>query len=128
LRSEHVARVFDVSTMEDGTPFIVMELLQAADFATLLQERGPFPVSTAVDYLLQACQALAEAHAAGVVHRDLKPANLFLCPSIDGSPCVKVLDFGVSKLLVDDSQAPDPFALTAPPSARLPSSESHEIT
>jgi serine/threonine protein kinase len=128
LRSEHVARVFDVSTMEDGTPFIVMELLQGADFATLLQERGPFPVSTAIDYLLQACQALSEAHAAGVVHRDLKPANLFLCPSIDGSPCVKVLDFGVSKLLVDDAGAPDPFALTAPPSARFPAEAADQIT
>jgi serine/threonine-protein kinase len=118
LKSEHVARVFDAGTMDDGTPFIVMELLQGADLATLLATRGYFPVDVAVDYLLQACQGLAEAHAAGVVHRDLKPANLFLCKSFDGAPCVKVLDFGVSKLL-DADAVPNGFAVTAsgPPSS-----------
>ncbi len=128
MRSEHVARVHDIGTTEDGTPFIVMELLRGSDLASLLADEGPLPVSDAVDYVLQACDALAEAHAAGVVHRDLKPANLFLCPDIDGSPCVKVLDFGVSKLLFDDAPAPDPFALTAPPSSReIPASEAGPV-
>jgi serine/threonine protein kinase len=117
LRSEHVARVFDIGTTEEGSPFIVMELLAGADFATLLREQGPFLLRDAVDYLLQACQALAEAHATGVVHRDLKPANVFLCASVDGAPSVKVLDFGVSKLLVED-------ATTEVLSETVPSSDS----
>jgi serine/threonine protein kinase/ABC-type branched-subunit amino acid transport system substrate-binding protein len=126
LRSEHVARVHDIGSADDGAPFIVMELLRGSDLATYLAERGPLDVSEAVDYVLQACQALVEAHASGVVHRDLKPANLFLCPNIDGFPCVKVLDFGVSKLLHDDALAPDPFGATAPPSGELPDVPSDE--
>jgi eukaryotic-like serine/threonine-protein kinase len=122
LRSEHVARVFDVGAAMDGTPFIVMELLRGSDLATLLSERGPLPAASAVDHLLQACQALVEAHALGVVHRDLKPANLFLCTTFDGMPCVKVLDFGVSKLH-GAFQATSSFAVTAsaaPDSDRRP--------
>jgi serine/threonine-protein kinase len=118
LRSEHVARVHDIGTMEDGTPFIVMELLRGADLASTLSEQGPLPVSEAVDYVLQACQALVEAHASGVVHRDLKPANLFLCPSIDGLPCVKVLDFGVSKVAAASGDEGD-LAETAASSSRV---------
>ncbi len=63
-----------------------------------MRERGPCPFERAVDYVLQACEALAEAHALGIVHRDLKPANLFLTRRADGTACVKVLDFGISKL------------------------------
>src|SRR5690606_18497553 len=55
------------------------------------------PVSEAVDYVLQACEALAEAHGIGIVHRDVKPSNLFLTNRADGTPCIKVLDFGISK-------------------------------
>ena len=117
LQSEHVARVFDLGTIDDGTPFIVMELLPGDDLATLLRDHGPFAVEDAVDYMMQACQAIAEAHAAGVVHRDLKPANLFLSPSVDGSPRVKVLDFGVSKLLASEDAHVDPLSITAPPSS-----------
>ena len=117
LQSEHVARVFDLGTIDDGTPFIVMELLPGDDLATLLRDRGPFEVEDAVDYVMQACQAIAEAHAAGVVHRDLKPANLFLSPGIHGSPRVKVLDFGVSKLLAPSDAHVDPLSITAPPSS-----------
>jgi serine/threonine-protein kinase len=117
LRSEHVARVYDIATADDGAPFIVMELLRGADLATLLHERGPFPVAEAVDGLLEACQALAEAHVAGVVHRDLKPANLFLCEAVDGLPSVKVLDFGVSKLISDEPEPADLLANTSPSSS-----------
>jgi serine/threonine-protein kinase len=98
IRSEHVVRVYDVSALDSGTPYIVMELLTGTDLDRLVKERGPVPPSDAVDYVLQACEALAEAHALGMVHRDLKPANLFLTHRKDGTPCVKVLDFGITKL------------------------------
>jgi eukaryotic-like serine/threonine-protein kinase len=98
IRSEHVARVIDVGVLEDGKPFIVMEYLEGRDLGDLI-ERGALPIQIAVDYLMQACEALAEAHAAGIVHRDLKPSNLFLARQPDDSEIVKVLDFGISKTI-----------------------------
>jgi eukaryotic-like serine/threonine-protein kinase len=98
LPPEHVARVFDFGTLESGEPFLVMELLIGRDLADELWERGPLPIEEAVDYVLQACEGVAEAHAAGLVHRDLKPENLFVTKRRDGSPLVKVLDFGISKV------------------------------
>jgi serine/threonine protein kinase len=97
LRGEHVGKVVDVGTSSDGAPYIVMEYLEGQDLASALASHGPMPVAVAVDYVLQACLGLAEAHAAGLVHRDLKPANLFLTRRPDGSPLVKVLDFGIAK-------------------------------
>ncbi|WP_394840965.1 protein kinase [Pendulispora brunnea] len=97
IQGEHVARVMDVGTLDSGVPYIVMEFLQGLDFAALLAERGTLPIEEAIHYVLQACEAVAEAHALGIVHRDLKPANLFLSARPDGSPLVKVLDFGISK-------------------------------
>jgi serine/threonine-protein kinase len=97
IRSEHVVRVRDVATLPGGTPYLVMEYLQGKNFEELLEEQGRLPSETAVDHILQATEALAEAHALGMVHRDLKPANLFLVHRADGSPCVKVLDFGIMK-------------------------------
>lgn len=102
LESEHVAKVLDVADSETGDPYIVMEMLSGADLAEVLRQRGTLKVNDACDYLLQACQALAEAHQHGIVHRDLKPANLFLCRRADGSDLVKVLDFGISKLATSD--------------------------
>ncbi|HTQ05138.1 MAG TPA: protein kinase [Polyangiaceae bacterium] len=97
IKSEHVARVIDVGRLETGAPYIVMEFLHGSDLGTVLQH-GPLQLEEAVDYVLQTCEAIAEAHAAGIVHRDLKPANLFLTQRADGSPIVKVLDFGISKV------------------------------
>ncbi len=93
LSSDHITRVFDVGRLDTGAPFLVMELLHGSDLSGL----GTPPVPVAVGYLLQACAGVAEAHAAGVVHRDLKLQNLFLTTRADGSPQVKVLDFGISK-------------------------------
>ncbi len=101
LRGEHVVRIHDVGTLDDGAPFIVMEYLEGCDLGAHLRSGGPMRIADAVDAVLQACEGIAEAHAMGVVHRDLKPANLFLAKRVDGSPCVKVLDFGVSKVLFD---------------------------
>ncbi|WP_437759114.1 serine/threonine-protein kinase [Sorangium sp. So ce1389] len=105
LKSEHVARVLDVGTLETGAPFMVMEYLEGSDLQQTLRERGPLELEEAVGYVLEACEAIAEAHAAGIIHRDLKPANLFLARGADGSGMVKVLDFGISKALAEPSAA-----------------------
>jgi serine/threonine-protein kinase len=97
LKSEHVARVLDAATLESGAPYLVMELLDGHDLAAELAQRGALPIAEAVDYVLQACEAIAEAHAAGIIHRDIKPANLFLVRAGSGRATVKVLDFGISK-------------------------------
>jgi serine/threonine protein kinase len=98
IRGEHVARVLDVGQLENGAPYLVMEYLEGLDLAAWLTERGPLPVELAVDFVLQACEAVAEAHSLGIVHRDLKPANLFCVRRPDGLPSIKVLDFGISKM------------------------------
>jgi serine/threonine protein kinase len=98
MRSEHVARVHDVGVLDSGAPYIVLEYLSGEDLAQRLERAGALPVVEAVDYLLQACHALAEAHAMGIVHRDLKPANLFCTAAVDGDALIKVLDFGVAKV------------------------------
>jgi serine/threonine-protein kinase len=110
LQSAHVARVLDYGTLPcavtglpeqvSALPFMVMEKLEGADLAALLEARGPMAVADAVDHVIGAIDAVAEAHALGIVHRDIKPANLFLASRIDGSKILKVLDFGISKALV----------------------------
>ena len=98
LRSEHVVRLMDFGLYENGSPIIVMEYLEGSDLGALLEEHGRLSVDDTVEYLLQAAEGIAEAHAHGLVHRDLKPGNLFVSRTTDGSTLVKVLDFGVSKL------------------------------
>lgn len=98
VQSEHVARVSDVGTLDNGAPYLVMEYLEGQDLEALLQAGRIPPLALAIDYAMQACEGLAEAHAAGIIHRDLKPANLFLARRSDGSVRVKLLDFGISKL------------------------------
>ncbi|WP_269749876.1 serine/threonine-protein kinase [Polyangium fumosum] len=102
LKSNHVARVLDVGADDNDAPYIVMEYLDGQDLAATLKARRQLPFEEAVEYVLQACEAVGEAHAAGIVHRDLKPANLFLTQDVSGAPCVKVLDFGISKLASSD--------------------------
>jgi serine/threonine-protein kinase len=96
IQSEHVCRIMDVGS-ERGMPFMVMEFLNGEDLSQMLEKRGALPVEDAVDYVLQALEAIAQAHAFGIVHRDLKPANLFLHRRQDGSAIIKVLDFGIAK-------------------------------
>lgn len=105
IRSEHVARVIDVGIMEGGVPYMVMEYLEGHDLSVEMSRAGMLPIADAVDLVLQAVEALAEAHMAGIVHRDLKPANLFIAARADGSRIVKVLDFGISKSLLGGSVA-----------------------
>jgi serine/threonine-protein kinase len=113
VKSEHIARVHDVGTVEGGVPYIVMEYLEGRDLGDVIDEDGKLPIAEACEIILQACEALAEVHAAGIVHRDLKPSNLFVTHRSDGSPCVKLLDFGISKFTIHpDDTSVDP-ALTA---------------
>lgn len=96
IKSEYAARIFDVGVAPGRGPFLVMEYLDGHDLADRLAS-GPVPIKKAVEIIMQACEALAVAHANGIVHRDIKPENLFLARSSDGSEIVKVLDFGISK-------------------------------
>jgi eukaryotic-like serine/threonine-protein kinase len=84
LKGEHVVRVFDVGKTDEGSPFLVMELLEGKDLAELFEERFQPTIEEAVDLTLQACEALAEVHGLGIVHRDLKPANLYVVRGADG--------------------------------------------
>jgi serine/threonine-protein kinase len=90
--------VSDVGRLDNGCPYIVMDYLEGLDLAAWLKQRGLLPIEQAVDFVLQACEAVADAHALGIVHRDLKPANLFCVRRSDGQFSIKVLDFGISKV------------------------------
>ncbi|WP_437692508.1 serine/threonine-protein kinase [Sorangium sp. So ce176] len=103
LQTHHVVRVLDVAALDSGEPYMVMELLDGEDLACHAAEAGTLAIGECIDHIVQACEALAEAHALGIVHRDLKPANLFLTKRPDGAPLIKVLDFGVSKILTGDT-------------------------
>jgi serine/threonine-protein kinase len=116
VKSEHVARVSDVGRVEArGVPFIVMEYLEGSDLGALIAEADQkrLPVEEACEIALQACEALAEVHAAGIVHRDLKPSNLFVTRRSDESPCVKLLDFGISKAALPDESVDPALTSTA---------------
>jgi serine/threonine-protein kinase len=111
LHSEHTLRIYGFG-QHDGLPYMLLEYLQGKDLDEHLKADGPLPIERAVEYILQACHALAEAHLLGVVHRDLKPANLFLTRRTDGSPCIKVLDFGISKVSHEQDALGEPSLVT----------------
>lgn len=96
LRSAHVVQILDHG-IDEGQPFIVMELLDGEDLFERLDKRGRLSLRETSKIITQVCRALARAHAAGIVHRDLKPENVFLCNN-DDEEIVKVLDFGVAKV------------------------------
>ncbi|HZO13866.1 MAG TPA: serine/threonine-protein kinase [Polyangiaceae bacterium] len=112
LKSEHIVHLMDVGTLPSGAPYLVMEQLSGGSAADLLAERGPFAIADAIDILLQAMVALAEAHRHGIVHRDIKPSNLFVTTRADGSRLVKVIDFGIAKLLEETPRRPGEATLT----------------
>ena len=115
IHGDHAVRIFDVAAAADGMLYMVMELLEGEDLGHLINRHGALPIAQAVDYILQACDALGDAHAQGIVHRDLKPGNLFLAQSSKGPPILKVLDFGISKSNQVDGGQSGP-TLTAPDS------------
>jgi serine/threonine-protein kinase len=99
IGTDHVVRVVDADVSPElGVPFLVMELLNGRDLGTELKRRGALPAGEVVLYLKQVARALDKAHGLGIIHRDLKPANLYLTQRDDGSPLVKILDFGIAKL------------------------------
>lgn len=104
MKSPHVARVIDVGTLANGSPFMVMELLEGMDLEGHLEQQTRLGIAEAVDIVMQVCEAVAEAHGLGVVHRDLKPGNIFITRDVDRRPLVKVLDFGLSKLSIRAKQ------------------------
>jgi serine/threonine-protein kinase len=106
IKSEHVARVSDVGILAGGRPYMVMECLEGVDLRTFIAEQHCLELHEAAEYVLQVAEGIAEAHAMGIVHRDLKPSNLFVTRRRDGTPLVKVLDFGISTVS-DSSRAVD---------------------
>ncbi|HET9960581.1 MAG TPA: serine/threonine-protein kinase [Polyangiaceae bacterium] len=97
LRSEHAARVLDAGTLGDGSVFVIYEHLPGRDLSAVLRKDGPLPLTVAVDYITQACEPLAEAQALGIGRRALQPSDLFLTRGLDGTPSIKVLDFGLGQ-------------------------------
>jgi len=112
LRGEHVGRMIDVGQLPNGVPYLVMEYYDGSDLSRVIEARGAIPLPEAIDYILQTCEAVAEAHALGIVRRDLQPANLFLTQDPFGSLSIKVLDFGISKVSQGTSQAGSAPSLT----------------
>ena len=111
LQSEHAVRVMDAGVLATGQPYLVMEYLEGCDLAELLGLSGPIEIPELVDYMLQALEGIAHAHAASIVHRDVKPSNLFITVRPDGSNTIKVLDFGISKSTVEQVD-PEAMKLT----------------
>jgi serine/threonine-protein kinase len=118
LRSEHVARVLDVGALEDDTPYMVLEYLDGADLSSF--SRSELTVGSIVDLVLQACEALSEAHALGIVHRDIKPANFFVTRYTDGAPLLKLLDFGISKIRTTSERLTAPETTMGTPAYMSP--------
>jgi serine/threonine protein kinase len=106
LRNEHITRVIDVGMWKDKYPFMVMDLLVGEDLRVVLRASpgGRLATGIALDYIVQVCEGLAEAHSHGIVHRDLKPSNLFVTKRHDGSDLIKILDFGISKWSTQSDQ------------------------
>lgn len=120
LRGEHICRVHDYGSMDDGTPFMVMELLEGCDLGTWVDQEGALAPALVANYIVQVCTAIAEPHARGMVHRDLKPTNLFLEQRDDHAPFIKILDFGIAKFDSVDSKLTSTSSVVGSPSYMAP--------
>ena len=115
IESDHIIRVSDAGIDQSSAmPFLVMDLLRGDELESLIKRRGALPASEVVIYLYQVALALDKTHAAGIVHRDLKPENLFVTTRDDGSPCVKILDFGIAKVTAQSSHAQGTMPIGTP--------------
>jgi serine/threonine-protein kinase len=112
LTSPHTVQLYDFGITDDGRLYYVMELLDGLDLESLVRRHGPLPAERVVDLLRQACAALQEAHANGLVHRDIKPANIVVSRAGTASDFVKVLDFGLVKLDSPGAAAKDAIDLS----------------
>jgi len=120
LRSRNTIELFDYGVTDQGTCFYVMELLDGMDLETLVEKHGAQPAARVIQFLIQACNSLAEAHDAGLVHRDIKPANLYVCRVADEVDVIKVLDFGLVRAAVHStSLRPPPSDSGMVPTGRL---------
>ena len=120
LRGRHVARLLDVEKLESGFCYLVLEYLEGEDLRVVLKRSGHLSHEIAGSYVLQACEALAEAHAQGIIHRDIKPSNLFLALMQDGAREIKVIDFGIAKRIVDLSDLTHSHSLVGSPQYMSP--------
>lgn len=102
LRHNHIVGVVDWDTTPGGRPYLVMEYIEGETLATFLRRTGPLSPAVAIDICRQIADGLSAAHSAGVVHRDLKPSNIFLDKNGGGPNHVKILDFGIAKLVRTD--------------------------
>jgi len=113
INTPHIVSVLDAGAHpETGVPYIVLELLEGEDLQRTIDRVGPLPPPFALRIVAQACLGLSAAHAAGVVHRDIKPANLFLERRREGEIIVKLLDFGLAKILWGAASGDPVTALT----------------
>lgn len=113
IDTPHIVSVLDAGTHpETGVPYIVLEFLEGEDLQQAIDRLGPLPPLFALKVVAQACLGLKAAHAVGVIHRDIKPANLFLCQQSGGEIVVKLLDFGIAKLLRGGACAEQASTLT----------------
>ena len=120
LKNEHICRVHDYGTLPDHSPFMVMELLEGRDLGSLVDLEGPLDSKLVAEYVIEACAGIAEAHARALIHRDLKPGNLFLELRADGSPCIKILDFGIAKYEGSDFKLTQTQSVVGSPSYMAP--------
>jgi eukaryotic-like serine/threonine-protein kinase len=107
LKNEHITRVIDIGTWREHALFMVMEHLTGTDLRKVTRDFGALPVDRAIDYVVQVCEGMAEAHAHGIIHRDLKPSNLFVTKRADGTDLIKILDFGISKWSAQEGELDD---------------------
>lgn len=105
LENEHIAAVIDFGITPSSSPYLVMEYLEGLDLGMLLESEGPLSIERACDLTMQACVGIEKAHARGIIHRDLKPSNLFVTRRGDGTDLLKVMDFGVAKLLESEANS-----------------------
>jgi len=110
IESPHVVKISDVGELDTGSPYLVMEFLEGITLDAHIADGKRLPADQACDLALQIAEGLAAAHAMGVIHRDIKPANLFVTHGPNGDELVKIVDFGVSKIL--DPQGPAAANLT----------------
>ncbi len=124
LKGEHVARVIDVGRLDQppfmDVPYIVMEFLDGADLNAIIKHHGAQDPEVAVDLVLQACQAIAEAHSIGIIHRDIKASNFFITQAEGHGPQLKVLDFGIATAPQGASELTDAQAVIGTPAYMAP--------